>query len=674
MDRLGASPLRRPGLFAWPVFLAAIGSPAAAPAADPGWERVDVPPVTTFLTDVWAYRGTDTIARAFAVGFDTAAQSGVIYHYNGLSWVTMPTSGLQSLYIEGVWGLSATDAFAVGNNVITRYNGQQWTQMAVYGNYNLEDVWASGPNDAFAVGANGLIMHYTGPKADPWTEWAPMNSGVSRRLYGVWGAGPNDVWAVGEEEVLIHYDGTQWSRYDELFFAGTARTLYGIHGTASNNVFAVGDGGVIRHFDGASWSTMNANTTLNFRGVYAFAGGAHAAGWSGKIFRYDGTSWADVGWTPATVHLEGISAAGDQDFFAVGAGGTFLHSAAPSTPWTAAWLSRSMASPDNYYGVWGSGPNDIFVVGDNGRIVRYNGTAWSVMNSGTDRLFSSVWGSSSSNVLAAVYQYTAAAGGGWNTFGEVDRYDGAAWAYMSGTMGVPCTRVWGSGPTDVFVVGEFGLIRHYNGSNWSMMDSGTDSHLQGVWGSGPSNVYAVGYDPDTSTGLVLRYNGSAWSQVQIGSPVHRLDAIWGSGPNDIFVVGSGGDIWHHNGLTWSTMSHPPPDPNPGWGGGTGALYNVWGTGPSDVFAVGPFGRIYHYNGTAWTRMYSGTLSDLNAVWGSGPSNVYAVGKDGLILHYPRTQSSGACCAAGFGNALPILSTVFLVRLLPQPWKTPRRRR
>jgi hypothetical protein len=294
------------------------------------------------------------------------------------------------------------------------------------------------------------------------------------------------------------------------------------------------------------------------------------------------------------------------------------------------------------------------------------------MNSGTDRPFSSVWGSSSSNVLATVYEYTPQ-GGGWNMFGEVDRYDGAAWAYMSGTMGGPCTRVWGSGPTDVFVVGEFGLIRHYNGSSWSIMNSGTDSHLQGVWGSGPNNVYAVGYVPNTSAGIVLRYDGSVWAQLLFSSPLYRLDAIWGSGPNDIYAVGSGGEIWHYNGAGWSTMSQPPPNPNAGWGGGTGPLYNVWGTGPSDVFAVGPFGRIYHYNGAVWSRMYSGTQTTLNAVWGSGPNNVYAVGDDGLILHYPRTQSSGACCAAGFGNALPIISTLLLVRLLPRPWRTPRRR-
>ncbi len=667
---LGALPPRRLGALVLYILIAAVRSPAAAPAADPGWERVDVPPITTFLTDVWAYSAADTTARAFAVGFDTAAQSGVIYHYNGLSWVTMPTGSAKYSYLEGVWGLSATDAFAVGRDIIFRYNGQQWNQMAVYGNYDLEDVWASGPNNAFAVGANGLILHYTGPKADPWTEWAPMNSGVNKTLLAVWGAGPNDVWAVGEEEVLIHYDGTQWSRYNELFFPGSARNLYGIHGTASNDIFAVGNGGVVRHYNGANWNVMNANTTYNFRGVYSWtANRACAVGWSGRVFRYDGTSWFEEG-PQTSVGLEGIFGAGGADFFAVGAGGTFLHCAGVGAP----WRSRSMASPDDYRGIWGSGANDIFVVGDNGRIVRFNGSAWVVMSSGTDRPFSSVWGSSNSNVLATVYQYTGSVYGGWDTYGEVDRYDGAAWAYMSGTMGVPCTRVWGSGPNDIFVVGEFGLIRRYNGAGWTIMDSGTDSHLQGVWGSGPNNVYAVGYDPDTGSGLVLRYNGSVWAQVLFSGLPSRLDAIWGSGPNDIYTVGSGGEIWRYNGSGWSMMNQPPPDPTPGWGGGTGPLYNVWGTGPSDVFAVGSFGRIYHCNGATWTRMYSGTQMALYAVWGTGPQNVYAVGEDGIILHYPRTQSSGACCAAGLGNALPILSTLFLVRLLPRPWRISRRRR
>jgi hypothetical protein len=51
---------------------------------------------------------------------------------------------------------------------------------------------------------------------------------------------------------------------------------------------------------------------------------------------------------------------------------------------------------------------------------------------------------------------------------------------------------WGTGPTDVFVVGGSGKILRYNGSSWSAMTSGTTNWLYGVWGTNSTNVFAVG--------------------------------------------------------------------------------------------------------------------------------------------------------------------------------------
>jgi hypothetical protein len=36
--------------------------------------------------------------------------------------------------------------------------------------------------------------------------------------------------------------------------------------------------------------------------------------------------------------------------------------------------------------VWGTSSNDVYAVGSNGTILHYDGTAWSQMASGTDKL------------------------------------------------------------------------------------------------------------------------------------------------------------------------------------------------------------------------------------------------------------------------------------------------
>ena len=62
---------------------------------------------------------------------------------------------------------------------------------------------------------------------------------------------------------------------------------------------------------------------------------------------------------------------------------------------------------------------------------------------------------------------------------------------------------------------------------------GTGAFLLWIWGSGPGDVYAVG---DTS--VVLRYDGNAWSPIDIGitfSSRAAFNGIWGSSARDIFV-------------------------------------------------------------------------------------------------------------------------------------------
>jgi len=99
--------------------------------------------------------------------------------------------------------------------------------------------------------------------------------------------------------------------------------------------------------------------------------------------------------------------------------------------------------------------------------------------------------------------------------------------------------VWGTGPNNVYAVGEYGKIRHYDGSSWSWVSSGTTDVLRAVWGSGPNDVFAVG-----DHGTILHYDGMAWSEMRSGTP-QQLCGVWGSGPEDVFAVGSFGLIIHY---------------------------------------------------------------------------------------------------------------------------------
>jgi photosystem II stability/assembly factor-like uncharacterized protein len=260
-------------------------------------------------------------------------------------------------------------------------------------------------------------------------------------------------------------------------------------------------------------------------------------------------------------------------------------------------------------GVWCSPNGDVFAVGDGGTILRYNGTYWSPMTSGTTEHLHGVWGNSAGDVFAV----------GDN--GTILRYNGTYWSPMTSSTDRNLYAVWGSSSDNVFAVGESGTILRYNGISWSLpMNSGVTERLCGVWGSSSDNVFAVG-----EGGIILRYAGISWNSVN-SSITEDLHGVWGSSSGDIFATGDGGTVLRFNGSNWSAIPS----------GATDNLHSIWGSSANNIFVVGEDGTILHYNGTSWSPMTSNTNSNLNSIWGNSPGSIFAVGEDGAILRYNGT--------------------------------------
>lgn len=82
--------------------------------------------------------------------------------------------------LNGVATVSATEAFAVGDaGTILRYGGDRWQPMLVATHASLLDVWAASATDVFAVGndvvsGTGIIFHYN------WTTWKISDSAFGK--------------------------------------------------------------------------------------------------------------------------------------------------------------------------------------------------------------------------------------------------------------------------------------------------------------------------------------------------------------------------------------------------------------------------------------------------------------------------------------------------------------
>src|SRR5262249_48950073 len=143
-----------------------------------------------------------------------------------------------------------------------------------------------------------------------------------------------------------------------------------------------------------------------------------------------------------------------------------------------------------------------------------------------------------------------------------------------------------------------------HGGSWEAQSSGTSARLSAVWGSGPDNVFVVGQH-----GTVLHSTGNG-SWVAWNSGV--TDDLLGVGPGLVIVGASGRILFYANGQFLPQTS-----------GTAQPLFGYWNAGTS-VFAVGSGGTILQASSVAgmWTSVPSGTSMILHSIWGSRYADLY----------------------------------------------------
>ena len=289
-----------------------------------------------------------------------------------------------------------------------------------------------------------------------------------------------------------------------------------------------------------------------------------------------------------------------------------------ATKYTVGHADSSDFTTQPLQGIWGSSASDVFLVGQGGSILHYDGITWDLMDTGITSNLYGVWGSSATDVFAV------------GQSGTILHYDGTSWSVMTSPTPNELRGVWGSSATgDVFAVGASGTICHYSSGSWHLDSSGTTDTLYGVWGSSSSDVWAVGGRTGTTTrGTVCHYLSGSWTATQggtAGGGTQPLYSVWGTAANNVFAVGANGTIRKYVSSWTGTTS------------GTSNLYGVWGYDSTHVYAVGASGTVRYTSngGTAWGAMTggSGTTSQLNGIWGNASDNILAVGSGGIVIQY-----------------------------------------
>jgi len=320
-----------------------------------------------------------------------------------------------------------------------------------------------------------------------------------------------------------------------------------------------------------------------------------------------GVTWTSLNPAVATVSAGGLATAvangqviiqADVDGFT---GYAVLTVAAQETDPVNLWMPMTSNTTRNLVDVWGSQANDVYVAGDVGTIMSYDGSTWAEQHSSTGWVLS-LWGASPDDIFAVGQD------------GPVLRGAGAVWSTMESNTTEYLNDVWGASPSDVYAVGGNGTIMHYDGNGWRQVISNTTEELRGVWGASKSDVYAAG-----TNGTILHYDGNHWSPIESGTTENFRD-VWGTSGSNVFVVGNSGTASHFDGAVWNNLNS-----------GGRMMMGVWGSGPTDVYTTTYDSVIRHWDSITWNAIRV-PVHRTEGIWStSGQESVYAVGDTGVIL-------------------------------------------
>lgn len=226
---------------------------------------------------------------------------------------------------------------------------------------------------------------------------------------------------------------------------------------------------------------------------------------------------------------------------------------APVLP--AAWRPVLEGLEGALLSVWGTSEKDIWTVGGslgNGGdayVLRFDGNVWKRVRPGGTETFWWVHGTSANDVWLVGEK------------GRITHWDGTRFEEKTSGTTATLFGVWAAAPNDAWAVGGIpddasapnDVVLHWDGTSWKTDDlpEKKKAALFKVWGSSANDVYVVG-----EQGLVWHRTSGAWKREADGVAKGRLTTVTGCSGSELFAVG-GRDLLTRDATgNWTRSSTP----------------------------------------------------------------------------------------------------------------------
>ncbi|MFO0757775.1 MAG: hypothetical protein U0359_14870 [Byssovorax sp.] len=238
------------------------------------------------------------------------------------------------------------------------------------------------------------------------------------------------------------------------------------------------------------------------------------------------------------------------------------------------WTKMPVSGADSFWWVTGSSKDDVWMVGEKGRVTRWDGSAFIELPRPATSTIWGVWAAGPDDA----YVVSGTPGKGVSSPNDlIFHWDGKGWTQQTlpgPPRGASINKIWGASPGDVYAVGEQATIWHLVGSSWQLEPApeGT-SNLFSVSGCSATDIYAAGGD------VLLHSDGKTWSRVTSFTIAGTADGVYCVGPGEVLVVGFGGMKARLSGGEWHNDFKSRPydaDFHGAWADGEGALWALGG--------------------------------------------------------------------------------------------------
>lgn len=306
----------------------------------------------------------------------------------------------------------------------------------------------------------------------------------------------------------------------------------------------------------------------------------------------------------------------------------------------AGWTQMTSNTQATLYGVWGTSATNVYAVGTNGTIMRYDGTAWTAETSGTTNKLNAVWGLTETNIYAVGEEVLLHKVSAWSKDALADYKDPDA-DYSQMTL----TAVHGMDASHIYAGFSGGYLFWFDGTGWTNFqpEPPTSYMVAGIWPFTSTNIYLARRSGANDFGAIHRFEGGDRWLASYQETDLVPSCIWATAPDNIYAAGTGGSIINFNGSSWLGVSSAA----------TKNLNALYGSSATNIFAVGKEGTIVHNKGAGFVAENFNTLNDLFGVWAAPDGTAFAVGTDGMILKYtPDAASTTTTVSGGSTTTVP----------------------